>query len=386
MEKVVFIFVWRISREKWVHLIFEAAQKLVDHGYINFTIDFIWSGRLVDELMQHPLYGIQLFYHGRLPKEQTIMWMSKAQYTLMPSLFLETFGLVALDSLASGIPVIGEKKGGLTPFIIDEHLVITQQHSLYDCMQYVLLYTDEVYLHWLQKKALEIASTYTTQKRLDRFWQLSKKCKKLLLVSDYAKDIWWIENYLFQIQWALLKQWVSCDLFWKTERVTWWWRKLDLLIAGMNLYAGLALWKKVTNKSYELIWLHSVQRRFGRLSLAFLWCTKKQPIRCMYHDFWLLHPFPSSVYWVDQLDRAQSFWWYVQEGKHILWVKKWYCWWRCLVVAKYIYSAWMFFWLQKVVDLHLVPSAYLLPYMQKKLTFSAQIEVFPHFVSHARDV
>jgi hypothetical protein len=46
----------------------------------------------------------------------------------------------------------------------------------------------------------------------------------------------------------------------------------------------------------------------------------------------------------------------------------------------------MFFWLQKVVDLHLVPSAYLLPYMQKKLTFSAQIEVFPHFVSHARDV
>jgi glycosyltransferase involved in cell wall biosynthesis len=97
--------------------------------------------------MQHPLYGIQLFYHGRLPKEQTIMWMSKAQYTLMPSLFLETFGLVALDSLASGIPVIGEKKGGLTPFIIDEHLVITQQHSLYDCMQYVLLYTDEVYLH-----------------------------------------------------------------------------------------------------------------------------------------------------------------------------------------------------------------------------------------------
>ncbi len=386
MEKVTFIFVGRISSEKWAHLIFEATQKLVDQWYTNFTIDFIWSGDLVDELMQHPLYGIHLFYHGRLPKEQTIARMSKAQYTLMPSLFLETFWLVALDSLACGIPVIGEKKGGLTPFIIDEHIVITQQQSLYDCMLYVIVHTSPTYLQWLQKKALDMASTYTTQKRLDRFWQLSKKCKKLLLVSDYAKDIWWIENYLFQIQWALLTQWVACDLFWKTERVTWWWRKLDLLIAGMNVYAGIALWKKVTNKSYELIWLHSVQRWFGRLSLAFLWCTKKQPVRCMYHDFWLLHPFPSSVYWLDQLDRAQSFWWYVQEGKHILWVKKWYFWWRCLVVAKYIYSAWMFFWLHKVVDLHLVPSAYLLPYIQKKVAPSAQIEVFPHFVSHACDV
>jgi glycosyltransferase involved in cell wall biosynthesis len=96
--------------------------------------------------MQHPLYGIHLFYHGRLPKDQTITRMSKAQYTLMPSLFLETFGLVALDSLACGVPVIGEKKGGLTPFIIDEHLEISQQQSLYDCMQYILEHNTQTYL------------------------------------------------------------------------------------------------------------------------------------------------------------------------------------------------------------------------------------------------
>jgi hypothetical protein len=46
----------------------------------------------------------------------------------------------------------------------------------------------------------------------------------------------------------------------------------------------------------------------------------------------------------------------------------------------------MFFWLRKVVDVHLVPSAYLLPYIQRKLSNSSHIEVFSHFVSHARDV
>ena len=57
-------------------------------------------------LTTHKLYTTHLFYHGRLPKEQTIDWIKKADYTLMPSLFLETFGLVALDSLACGVPVI----------------------------------------------------------------------------------------------------------------------------------------------------------------------------------------------------------------------------------------------------------------------------------------
>ena len=386
MKKINFIFVWRISHEKWVHLIFTATQKLVDRWYTNFTVDFIWSGSLVDELMQHSLYGTYLLYHGRLPKEQTITWMSKAQYTLMPSLFLETFGLVALDSLACGVPVIGEKKGGLTPFIIDEHLEISQQQWLYDCMQYILEHNTETYLVWLQQKALDTASRYTTQRRLDKFWQLSKNCKKLLLVSDYAQDIWWIENYLFQLQGVFQKQWVLCDLFWKTKRVTWWRRKLDLVVAAMNVYAMIGLWKKNISKPYELVWLHSVQRWFWRLSLAFLWRTKKQPVRCMYHDFWLLHPFPSSVYWEDQLDLAESFYWYMQEGKKILWNKRWYFGWWCLVGAKYLYSIWMFFWLRKVVDVHLVPSAYLLPYIQRKLSNGSHIEVFSHFVSHARDV
>lgn len=38
----------------------------------------------------------------------------------MPSRFLETFGLSALESLSEGVPVIGFQKGGLIPFIPKE--------------------------------------------------------------------------------------------------------------------------------------------------------------------------------------------------------------------------------------------------------------------------
>lgn len=40
-------------------------------------------------------------------------------FVLMPSRFLETFGLSALDFAQFGVPTIGYKKGGLKPFIRD---------------------------------------------------------------------------------------------------------------------------------------------------------------------------------------------------------------------------------------------------------------------------
>lgn len=41
-------------------------------------------------------------------------------FVLMPSRFLETFGLSALDFAQYGVATIGYKKGGLDQFILDE--------------------------------------------------------------------------------------------------------------------------------------------------------------------------------------------------------------------------------------------------------------------------
>ncbi len=41
-------------------------------------------------------------------------------FVMMPSKFLETFGLSALDFAQFGIPTIGYKKGGVAPFVLDD--------------------------------------------------------------------------------------------------------------------------------------------------------------------------------------------------------------------------------------------------------------------------
>lgn len=383
-----FISAWRVSKEKWILLILQAIEQLVACGIRNFRVDIIGSGDLVETVCKHPLYATHVFYHGRLPKTKTMSWMQQAHYTLVPSLFLETFGLTAVDSLAFGIPVVGEKKWGLTPLIIDDHLDMYDQSSLTHCMKWCIQDASQGTLLYgnLQKKALHIASTYTTEKWLDIFWQLSKNCKSCFLVSDYAKDIGWLENLLFEMQRLLEKSGVGVRYWGKTKLVTGRRRKSDLLVSWCNVVAACRLYQELKKQSYDLIWLHSIQRRIGWLWLRIIWCSKKTPVRCMYHDFGLFHPFPSCVYHESDLKKAKTFTWYCAEGRRVLWnIKRWLGW-IVLVAAKYFYTVRLWYWLRKSVDIHLVPSAYLLDYVRHRLGKWYAVEVFPHFVSHARDV
>jgi glycosyltransferase involved in cell wall biosynthesis len=66
-------------------------------------------GSLEKELL--PLVGKNVHYFGWQPHEKIKSYLENIDYCLMPSEFLETFGLSALYDLSWGIPVIGYKKG-----------------------------------------------------------------------------------------------------------------------------------------------------------------------------------------------------------------------------------------------------------------------------------
>ena len=50
--------------------------------------------------------------------------LAASTYMLMPSRFLETFGLSALESVSYGVPIIGFCKGGLTQFVSKSGAII----------------------------------------------------------------------------------------------------------------------------------------------------------------------------------------------------------------------------------------------------------------------
>lgn len=68
--------------------------------------------------------GAQVVYFGQVSGGRVTEALSRSHYMLMPSRFLETFGLSALEAIESGVPVIGFDQGGLSQFLLSEHRVV----------------------------------------------------------------------------------------------------------------------------------------------------------------------------------------------------------------------------------------------------------------------
>ncbi len=61
-----------------------------------------------------------MILYGKVSHKDMTRYFSQADVLLMPSRFLETFGLAAMEALSQGVRVIGFRKGGLSSFIPEE--------------------------------------------------------------------------------------------------------------------------------------------------------------------------------------------------------------------------------------------------------------------------
>ena len=80
-------------------------------GNPNFEDCSRWSEEKIRSLSENLPTEPKIYYFSWQSKERIIdRFLSISHFSLVPSRFLETFGLVALESLAVGVPVIGFKK------------------------------------------------------------------------------------------------------------------------------------------------------------------------------------------------------------------------------------------------------------------------------------
>ena len=103
--KLAFIFAGRLTIEKGFDLIlelFETIQKKKQrHSLVHFHV--FGDCPLAPLIPQYHF----VTYHGFQHKDTVLEIRKTCHYALMPSRFLETFGLSALDSLQCNVPVIG---------------------------------------------------------------------------------------------------------------------------------------------------------------------------------------------------------------------------------------------------------------------------------------
>ncbi|MBX0316849.1 glycosyltransferase [Planococcus glaciei] len=118
----VLLYVGNIIKAKGLVELVDAF-KIIQSKYPNAALYLIGSRKdktffeqLERQIEQNQLSSIHFL--NPLPQPDIVKWMNAADVLVLPS-HIEGFGLVALEAMASGLPVVGSKVGGLEYLLAD---------------------------------------------------------------------------------------------------------------------------------------------------------------------------------------------------------------------------------------------------------------------------
>ncbi|MFS0892098.1 glycosyltransferase family 4 protein [Peribacillus frigoritolerans] len=120
INKISLLFIGLINKNKNLKTVIYACAKLRDQG-LNVNLDVIGNGPLEEEIkiLCRDLDLKNVVFHGYLSDEKTISGiMDKSDIFVMPS-FNETFGLVYIEAMSRGIPVIYSRGQAIDGFFND---------------------------------------------------------------------------------------------------------------------------------------------------------------------------------------------------------------------------------------------------------------------------
>ncbi|MDQ5953985.1 MAG: hypothetical protein QG647_723, partial [Patescibacteria group bacterium] len=174
----------RIVPQKGVHLAIKAVQiynkqnpnsplqlKIAGKHYSDYKNDTYWQKQILPHLSS------QITYEGYIkdPKQKNI-FLSKALATIMPSTFEEPFGMVAIESLASGTPVLALKSGAL-PEIIDNTcgLIVSQSKNDAETAKNLSKAINKVINIPPKACRKKFTQNFTTQKMLENYYEVYNK-------------------------------------------------------------------------------------------------------------------------------------------------------------------------------------------------------------------
>ncbi len=379
------LFLWRLEQEKGFDLIFDFINQYPNKE-LPFELYIFWSWSYEQGLLELSYRFKQIHYFWWKPLTEVERYLDNIDYCLMPSKFLETFWLSAINVLKRWIPVIWFKKGGLIPFIQDRYDISQCKWSsdFSKFSEMILKLQEEkennpsTFYKDLAKSSILTASKYTKEKRFENFKLLSSdlKGKKIVMVSDFINKIWGIETYIHDVKEILEKEGYEVKLFWNTcpkwrrgkyKKLFWIWIGLFNIIDAIKFRAF------IRKENPDLIRYHSMIRWMGWMPLYFTRNYKAKKWM-MYHDFWYFTPYPHKLYETKGLEKL-TFKNYLNlaHTKNPL---------KLLMVSwKYASLNLLIHQLKNQIDLHLTPSEFMVPIVSKAFWISKEkVKAFNHFL------
>lgn len=370
-----FIYFGRLEKEKWFDAIVYTIRKFLKKWELPFSVFIFGSGSYENDVLELTQKSKNVHFFGWKPLSEVKRYVENCNYCLMPSTFLETFWLTALTAISRWLPAIWYKKGGLIPFIEEEHNLenyewLCTNEKLFNCVSKLI--TSK------QKKAKPIVDIkkYSKEQWIINLLPLIGKHKKILLVSDFVNKVWWIETYIHDVKELLESHWYEVDIRWwylpkwrrgKIKKLFW------IGLGTFNILWAIRFFRYCKKNKPDLIWFHSVLRWYGWLPvLAGRRCAKETWM--MYHDFWYFYPFPKKLLYKKQVKTPLTFFSFLSMAKTKLITM------TILVIGKYISLHLLKKQLFKV-DKHIVPSEFLVDILHNSHTIpKKKIFCLQHFL------
>ena len=386
------LFYWRLEKEKWFDQLVLAIKEL-NKKKVDFEIFIFWKWSLESQLFE--VHDENIHFFGWKPLDEIKKYLANIDYCPMPSEFLETFGLSALNALSRWVPVIWYKKWWLEPFIFQEcNLFLTKWNTTAERIVSIVeklakktnpeRIKDKEELEWKIKKLLP---EYTEDARYERFLKMANvkdnEKQKVLIISDFINKAWGIETYIHDVKNLLESKWHEVILRWSTLPA-WnkWQRKKRfwLLLSPFNFWSTGDLKKVLDEEKPDIIWFNSLLRWLGPNVVKIAWKRRKDnKSECkfwmMYHDFGYFYPFPSELYFIEDCKTPLT-------KKNFVSAYRW----KNLITKFAVLCK--YYWLQplkkalkKEIDLHLSPSDCITNITRDSYKIAEKkCKSFPHFI------
>jgi glycosyltransferase involved in cell wall biosynthesis len=187
-DEKILLFVGRLVYEKGVHVLVNAAQKILEKA--NAKIVIVGNGYVKDQLsglVKSMGLTHKVMFTGFVDDDTLRKLQRCASASVVPSLF-EPFGIVALEAMAAKSPVVVSDTGGLSEIV--EHDVsgvkvyVNNPDSLAWGITRVL--SDDSYANWLRNNAYK-----RIKEKYD--WNIIAQQTKSIynaVLGEYSKSFW----------------------------------------------------------------------------------------------------------------------------------------------------------------------------------------------------
>ncbi|AHB40838.1 group 1 glycosyl transferase [candidate division SR1 bacterium RAAC1_SR1_1] len=370
-----FLYFGRLEKEKGFDAILGMLRMFLHNGELPFSLFIFGAGSYENELLElaNESKNIHFFGWKKLPEIQR--YVENCEYCLMPSTFLETFGLTALTAISRGLPVIGYKKGGLVPFIEEDHNLenyegICTDEKLFNCVSELLTAKKKT-----TKPTISLEK-YSKENWITTIYPLLGKHKKILLVSDFINKVGGIETYIHDVKELLESHGYEVKI--RGRELPKGWKGTVKKLFGIgwgafNFIDAFRLWRFCKKWQPDIIWYNSTLRRLGRMSVWVGGFFAKERWM-MYHDFGYFFPFPKKLLYEQQIKTPLTFFSFLSMAKQ-----------RAITTSIFVVGKFISLNLLKrklsTIDKHLVPSPFLVDILHKSHQISKnKIFCLEHFL------